>query len=236
VQINNPRNDNLSDLESRIEYTFKDKLLLKQALTHTSHANEQMINRPPSYERIEFLGDAVLDLITGEYLMDTYPQMAEGELTKTRAQTVCEPALAHCAKDLELGQYILLGKGEEHSGGRSRDSIIADVMEALIGAIYRDGGLDAAKKFVFKFILSDLADKNLFHDSKSTIQEYIMKNGLGKLRYELSSVSGPEHNKAFHINLFLEDQKIGSGSGKSKKAAEQQAASQAMKKINTERQ
>ena len=214
----------IHDLEIRIGYFFKDKELFRQALTHKSFVNEQLIKREISYERLEYLGDAVLDLIASEYLMDTYPEMAEGDLTKARAQIVCEPALANSARQLNLGQYFRLGKGEARSGGHDRVSILADVTEAIIGAIYRDSGLLAAKDFVTKFVLFESAKREWFLDSKSTIQEFVIKNGLGHLRYELESVSGPEHDKVFSIDLYLDGMKLSNGSGRSKKNAEQKAA------------
>ncbi len=220
--------ETIKELEQKIEYCFRDKTLIRQALTHSSFANEQKINRYKNYERIEFLGDAVLELVASQYLFETFPDMPEGQMTKVRSSTVCEPALAYCAKDIELEKYILLGKGEERTGGRNRDSIISDVMEAVIGAIYLDGGLPQAKAFIHKFILSDMEDKQLFYDSKTIIQEYAQQGGLGSLKYQLIAETGPEHKKEFHVELYLQDQKIGSGVGKNKKAAEQQAAYQAL--------
>jgi len=214
----------IHEIEEKLGYVFKDKSLIRQAFTHRSFSNEQLISPQQSYERIEFLGDAVLDVITSEYLMDAYPRMDEGELTKARAQAVCETALAYCAKELGLGNYVLLGKGEAKSGGQNRISIIADVMEALIGAIYRDSGLESAKKFVHDRVLSKLPKGEEYQDSKSAIQEYVMKHSLGKLRYELAGTSGPEHDKVFHVELHLQDKVLSTGSGKSKKAAEQDAA------------
>ena len=158
---------NLEVLEKRIGYCFKDKGLLKQALTHSSYTNEQKINKYGHYERLEFLGDAVLELVSSEFLFTLHKEKTEGELTKMRASMVCEPSLAFCAKDLELGEFMLLGKGEESTGGRGRDSITSDAMEAVIGAIYLDGGMDEAKAFINRFILSDLEDKQLFYDSKT---------------------------------------------------------------------
>lgn len=152
----------LEELEKRIGYTFRDKKLLRQALTHSSFANEQKINKLEDYERLEFLGDAVLELVSSDFLFHENPQMPEGKLTKLRSSMVCEPALAYCARDLELGQYMLLGKGEEATGGRGRDSITSDVMEAVIGAMYLDGGFQAAHDFIHRFVLSDLENKILF--------------------------------------------------------------------------
>ena len=149
------------ELEEKIGYRFQNIELLKQALTHSSFQNEQRINRMGDYERLEFLGDAVLELVSSEFLFSAYPKLPEGELTKMRASMVCEPALAFCARDLELGKYLRLGRGEEMTGGRERDSIISDVCEAIIGAIYLDGGMENARKHINRFILSDLEDKQL---------------------------------------------------------------------------
>lgn len=152
----------LEGLEKKIGYVFRDKMLLRQALTHSSFANEQKINKLEDYERLEFLGDAVLELVSSEFLFSENPEMPEGKLTKLRSSMVCEPALAYCARDLELGQYMLLGKGEEATGGRGRDSITSDAMEAVIGALYLDGGFQAAHDFIHRFVLSDLENKNSF--------------------------------------------------------------------------
>lgn len=157
----------LDELEKKIGYEFTDKKLLKQALTHSSFANEQKINRLDDYERLEFLGDAVLELTSSEFLFFAHPELPEGKLTKLRSSMVCEPALAYCARDLELGKYMLLGRGEEATGGRNRDSITSDAMEAVIGALYLDGGFEVAKKFIHRFVLSDLENKILFYDSKT---------------------------------------------------------------------
>ena len=150
------RKEALQKLQDKIGYQFQDIALLKQALTHSSFANEQKINKLENYERLEFLGDAVLELVSSEFLFHENKDMPEGQLTKLRASMVCEPSLAYCAKDIGLGKYILLGRGEEATGGRNRDSIISDVMEAVIGAVFLDGGIEYAKKFIFQFILSDL--------------------------------------------------------------------------------
>ena len=223
-------NDNkaIEQLEQRIGYIFREKKLLKQALTHSSFANEQKINKWDDYERVEFLGDAVLELVSSEYLYKSYPHMPEGELTKKRSSMVCEPALAYCARDIELGKYIFLGRGEEATGGRKRESITSDVLEAVIGAIYLDGGLEAAKTFIDRFVLSDLENKQLFYDSKTILQEQVQKNGEGKLHYVLIEECGPEHDKTFRVEAMIDDRKIGEGSGRTKKHAEQQAAYQAL--------
>ena len=164
-------NEVLEELQEKIGYRFQDISLLKQALTHSSFANEQKINKLKNYERLEFLGDAVLELVSSEFLFKENPDMPEGQLTKLRASMVCEPALAYCARDLDIGSYILLGRGEEATGGRKRDSITSDVMEAIIGAIFLDGGIESAKKHIYRFILSDLEHKILFYDSKTILQE-----------------------------------------------------------------
>lgn len=218
----------LRNLEERIGYRFQNTALLKQALTHSSFTNEQRINKAGDYERLEFLGDAVLELVSSEFLFREHPEVPEGELTKMRASMVCEPSLAFCARDLELGKFMLLGKGEEATGGRERDSIISDAMEAVTGAIYLDGGMKHAKEFINRFILSDLEDKQLFYDSKSNLQELIQGKLKKDFRYELLEESGPEHNKTFRVSVYMEDECLGQGTGRTKKAAEQQAAYKAL--------
>lgn len=224
-------NELLEELQDKIGYRFQNTDLLKQALTHSSFANEQKINKLKDYERLEFLGDAVLELVSSEFLFRENPQMPEGQLTKLRASMVCEPALAYCAKDIDLGSYILLGRGEEYTGGRYRSSITSDVMEAIIGAIFLDGGIENAKKHIYRFILSDLENKILFLDSKTILQEEIQKKKDAQLRYELIGESGPDHNKQFTVAAYLNDVLIGSGTGRTKKAAEQQAAYEALLKM-----
>lgn len=228
-------NEILEELQERIGYHFKDIKLLKQALTHSSFANEQKINKLKNYERLEFLGDAVLELVSSEFLFKENPEMPEGQLTKLRASMVCEPALAYCARDIELGSYMLLGKGEEATGGRKRDSITSDVMEAVIGAIFLDGGIDEAKEYIYRFILSDLENKILFFDSKTILQEEIQKRNDAQLRYELTGESGPDHDKEFHVEAYLNNALIGTGVGRTKKAAEQQAAYEALLKMKSKR-
>ncbi len=218
-------------LEERIGYCFKNKALLKQALTHSSFTNEQKINKAKNYERLEFLGDAVLELVSSEFLFKQHEQIQEGELTKMRASMVCEPSLAFCARDLELGEFMRLGKGEESTGGRKRDSITSDAMEAVIGAIYLDGGMEEAKKFINRFILSDLEDKRLFYDSKSNLQELIQGKLKKEFHYEVVEESGPEHEKTFVAEVFLEQESLGKGFGRTKKAAEQQAAYHALLRL-----
>ncbi|MBE5874286.1 MAG: ribonuclease III [Lachnospiraceae bacterium] len=221
----------LSALEERIGYQFKNPFLLMQALTHSSFTNEQKINKAKNYERLEFLGDAVLELVSSEFLFKEHPDVPEGELTKMRASMVCEPSLAFCAKDLELGKFLRLGKGEESTGGRERDSITSDAMEAVIGAIFLDGGMENARAFIDRFILSDLEDKRLFYDSKTTLQELIQGKLKKEFHYELLDETGPEHDKTFASEVFLEKESLGKGFGRTKKAAEQQAAYQALLRL-----
>lgn len=218
----------METLEERIGYRFRDRALLKQAMTHSSFTNEQKIRRTQNYERLEFLGDAVLELVSSEFLFRENPRMSEGELTKKRASMVCEPSLAFCARDLELGRFMLLGKGEENTGGRCRDSIVSDAMEAVIGAIYLDGGMEKAKEFINRYILCDLEDKELFYDSKSNLQELIQGKLKKEFNYELLEESGPEHDKLFRVSVNMEAESLGMGEGKTKKAAEQQAAYKAL--------
>ncbi|MDE6387160.1 MAG: ribonuclease III [Lachnospiraceae bacterium] len=220
--------EKFAKLEEKIGYRFRDTRLLRQALTHSSYANEQKINKSGDYERLEFLGDAVLELVSSDYIYQQYPDMTEGKMTKLRSSIVCEPALASCAREMGLEEYILLGKGEEATGGRGRDSIISDVMEAIIGAIYLDSGIDEVKTYIHRVILSDLEHKQLFYDAKTILQEEIQKENKGVLHYELVSEDGPEHAKIFAVNAMIDKVIIGSGTGHSKKAAEQKAAYEAL--------
>lgn len=218
----------LGELEEKTGYHFRDRKLLRQAITHSSYANEMKINKFEDYERLEFLGDAVLELVSSDFLFREMQETAEGKLTKMRASIVCEPALAFCAREIALEQYILLGKGEEATGGRGRDSIVSDVMESLIGAIYLDGGLEKAAAFIHRFILSDLEHKRLFYDAKTTLQEVVQQENKGMLHYELVREEGPQHDKIFEVEAYVGETKVGEGSGHSKKAAEQQAAYRAL--------
>lgn len=220
--------NSIEALQEKIGYKFRNEALLKQAMTHKSYANEMQINKVNSYERLEFLGDAVLELITSEFLFRGYTEVQEGELTKMRASMVCEQSLAFCARDLNIGDFVLLGKGEECTGGRSRDSITSDAMEAIIGAIYLDGGMEEAKKFVDKFVLTDLENKQLFLDSKTTLQELVQGKIKKDFEYRLVDESGPEHDKIFTIHVYLDHEFLGEGKGRTKKYAEQQAAYKAL--------
>lgn len=222
---------NLKELEKKISYSFSDEGLLKHAMTHSSYVNEKRLKKTDCNERLEFLGDAVLELVSSEYLFFENPKMPEGELTKLRASMVCEKALAFCARDLDLGDFLLLGKGEDATGGRKRDSITSDALEALIGAIYLDGGFANAKEFILNHVLNDLEGKRLFYDSKTILQELVQGNSEKRICYELVGEVGPDHNKSFQVEVQIGDTTYGQGIGRTKKAAEQEAAYQAILKL-----
>ena len=224
----------IEELEGRIGYTFQDKSLIKQALTHSSYANEMRILKSGNYERLEFLGDAVLEMVTSDFLFSKYPTMPEGRLSKLRASLVCEPALASAAKRICLAKYFLLGKGEEATGGRERESIACDIMEAVIGAIYRDSGIEEAKKFIFSFILDDIDKKRLFYDAKSNLQELAQRKLKETITYRVVFETGPEHDKEFGVEVLLGEKVIGRGEGRSKKLAEQHAAYEALVSLQNE--
>ena len=216
-------------LEQIIGYTFRNKKLLKQALTHSSYANEKKLGKLGCNERLEFLGDAVLELVSSDVLYAKFPQIPEGELTKKRASLVCEPSLAYCARQFDLPKYLLLGRGEDMTGGRMRDSIVSDATEALLGAIYLDGGFEKAREFVLKFILNDMEHKQLFYDSKTILQELVQEKGRQTVEYVLTGETGPDHNKQFSVDVLINGTPAGSGTGHTKKAAEQAAAYQAIR-------
>lgn len=212
------------ELEQKTGYQFQNSQLLVQSLTHSSYANERRWSKLRCNERLEFLGDAVLEVVSSDFLYHKYTELPEGDLTKIRASIVCEPTLAFCAGELALGEYLLLGKGEDATGGRGRNSIVSDAMEALIGAIYLDGGFANAKEFIHRFILNDIEHKQLFYDSKTILQELVQSIGTESLSYELLKEEGPDHNKTFEVSACLGEEIIGIGSGRTKKAAEQVAA------------
>ncbi|MBQ6431782.1 MAG: ribonuclease III [Oscillospiraceae bacterium] len=221
----------LSKLEEALGYVYKDKELLRTALSHTSYANEVYKDSLRSYERLEFLGDAILGFATAEYLFHTFPTKQEGELTKIRAELVCEKSLAEVAQQIHLGDYLLLGNGEEQSGGRSRASILCDVMEALIAAAYLDGGGAAAKAIVSGRILPMLTQVLHTHDYKTELQELVQRKRDQLLHYELIGEHGPDHCKEFSVRVLLNGVEVGRGVGTSKKRAEQAAAAQAIEKL-----
>lgn len=220
---------NQEDFQKKIKIRFHDKKLLTTALTHSSYANERKLSRGKDNERLEFLGDVVLELIMSDYLFHTYKDEPEGKLTKMRASLVCEPTLAFCAKDLSLGDYLLLSKGEDLTGGRERDSILSDAFEAVIGAVYLDQGFEEARKFVETYLLQDVDEKVLFYDAKTSLQELVQSFSKQPLTYELIKEDGPDHQKTFTVEARLGEKVIGTGTGRSKKSAEQTAAYEAMK-------
>ena len=221
----------IRELEEKIGYCFQDQELLKHALRHSSYVNEKHMKKHECNERLEFLGDAVLEVVSSEFLFFEHQTMPEGELTKKRASMVCEPALAFCARDIDLGEYLLLGKGEEATGGRKRDSVTSDAMEALIGAIYLDGGFASAKEFIHRFILNDLENKKLFFDSKTILQEIVQGSSDEHVSYELIREEGPDHNKTFCTAVRIGGRTYGEREGRTKKASEQQAAYQAILRL-----
>ncbi len=212
------------ELEAKIGYHFKDQSLLTHALTHSSYSHEKHQSPLECNERLEFLGDAVLELVSSEFLYQNYPEKNEGYLSKLRASLVCEPTLAYCSEAIDLEKYILLSFGEEKTGGRKRKSITSDAFEAVIGAMYLDGGIEPAKKFILKYVLTDIEHKQLYHDCKTALQEIVQAKHEGDLHYELVDESGPDHAKRFTVEAKVGDKLIGRGEGSSKKAAEQEAA------------
>jgi len=216
--------ETIEALEGKIGYTFRDRSLLVLALTHTSFANEAHSGHLGSNERLEFLGDAVLELVSSDFFYREKPKLSEGELTKLRASFVCEPALAYCAEQIPLPPYLLLGRGEEMTGGRLRPSIVSDAMEAGIGAIYLGGGLTPARAYIDRFILNDIEGKRYFYDAKTILQEEIQKDKDAVLSYELRGEEGPEHLKRFTVAALRDGVPLAEGEGSSKKEAEQRAA------------
>ena len=222
----------IKDLEDAIGYRFKNISLLQNALTHSSYANERWHNSLKSNERLEFLGDSILGMVVAEYLYGNFPDRPEGELTRMRADMVCEKSLAAVAARINLGQHLMLGNGEEQSGGRSRDSILADAVESVIAASFLDGGMDAAKQFIQKFILTEVPVKKLHNaDYKTALQELVQQKKNQTLSYVLVGESGPDHDKRFQVEVSLNGRVIGVGSGSSKKRAEQMAAQVALENL-----
>ena len=217
-------NTDLDGFQKIIQYQFNNIGLLKNALTHSSYANEKKTGNYKDNERLEFLGDAVLELTSSEFIYTSNPDMNEGKMTRLRASIVCEPTLAMCARQIHLQEYIMLGKGEDLTGGRTRDSIISDALEALIGAIYLDGGFANAKEFIHRFILNDIEHKQLFYDSKTILQEMIQATAGAHLEYEILREEGPDHHKVFEVRALSGGEELGRGTGGTKKAAEAVAA------------
>ncbi|OLS01732.1 ribonuclease III [Tissierella creatinophila] len=222
----------LKTLEEKLNYSFKDKKNLTIALTHTSYANENKLGIISSNERLEFLGDAILNLIVSQYLYKKYPNYSEGELTKIRAKVVCESSLAYVAREICVGDYLLLGKGEESTGGRERESILADTTEAIIGAVYMDSDFKTTNECLLdkfeKDIVKAVANGDLFSDYKTELQEKYQKQANSKIKYSILKEEGPEHDKIFFMNVFFNEKLLGSGKGRNKKEAEQMAAKQAL--------
>ena len=219
----------IKDLEAAIGYRFKNITLLQNALTHSSYANERWHNSLLSNERLEFLGDSILGMVVAEYLYKRFPDRPEGELTKMRADMVCETSLAAIAEKIGLGQHLLLGHGEDRLGGRSRASILADAVESVIAACFLDGGMAAAKSFIEKFVLTNVPVKRMHNaDYKTALQELVQQKKNQTLTYVLTGESGPDHDKVFCVEVLLNEVPIGSGTGSSKKRAEQAAAQSAL--------
>ena len=236
--MNQQRIKQISALTQQMQVVFHDSALLHQALVHTSFANESKANQVQHNQRLEFLGDAVLDLVIGEYLFRQFPRLPEGELTKARARIVCEPTLANCAAKIDLGSYLLLGKGEAATGGRRRVSILADAFEAVIGALYIDSGYEAASRFILHYLEDELSlvrQGEYVNDYKTLLQEIVQRDGEQRILYEVLEESGPDHDKSFLVALYLNNKQWGTGQGKSKKEAEQCAARQAIDKLNNEK-
>ena len=222
----------MKDLEAAIGYQFHDISLLQNALAHSSYANERWHNSLMSNERLEFLGDSILGMVVAEYLYRSFPDRPEGELTRMRADMVCEKTLAAVAGRIDLGRHLLLGNGEEQGGGRNRNSILADAVESVIAASFLDGGMEAARNFIQKFILVEVPVKKLHNmDYKTALQELVQQKKNQVLTYTLIGESGPDHNKQFDVEVRLNGKVVGVGSGSSKKRAEQDAAHAAMEAL-----
>ena len=216
--------EQIKEFQEKIGYQFQQEGLLRQALMHSSYANEHRMKKLSDNERLEFLGDAVLEIVTSDFLYHEHTDVPEGELTRVRASIVCEQTLAFCTRALNLGDYLLLGKGEDQTGGRKRKSILSDAFEAIIGAIYLDGGFANAKEFIHRFILNDIEHKQLFYDSKTILQEMIQATAGAHLEYEILREEGPDHHKVFEVRALSGGEELGRGTGGTKKAAEAVAA------------
>ena len=223
----------MKQLEEKIGYSFRDPSLLKTALTHSSYSNEHLQEHAECYERLEFLGDAVLGLTAAEMLYRWIPALPEGKMTRIRAELVCEKSLYRTAQMLGLGKYMYLGRGEELSHGRERASILADMVEATIGAIYLDGGMEKAAEFILRFVLNDAEEhvRSRSRDFKTVLQEAVQRTPGGSIRYELADESGPDHDKRFSYRVYINGVLSGEGSGRTKKEAEQEAAGSALQRL-----
>ena len=224
----------MKSFQRKIEYTFKNPAYLEEALTHSSYANEQQ-GETPYNERMEFLGDAVLSFVSAQFLYEKYPDMPEGRLSKLRSSLVCTQSLSSFAKEIDLNKYLKMGKGETAMDGASRPSVLEDAFEALIAAIYLDGGIDEARNFILRFLAREVENHHSnFKDYKSLLQEIIQQNPDERLSYAVVSTSGPDHDKRFEVELRLNSNVIGRGEGTSKKNAEQKAAKQALELMGVE--
>ncbi len=226
----------LQQLEKAIGYEFRDKSLLAMALVHSSFSNEHKKEQIPNNERLEFLGDAALELASSRYLYEHFPDEPEGVLSRRRAAIVCEPSLAECARTVGLGRHLQLGKGEEKNNGRERDSLLSDAFEAVIGAMFLDGGFTVAERFVRRFVMEKMTDKPVYSDSKTALQETVQSSLTDSICYELLSEEGPEHDKTFTVEVKIGGLPYGTGSGHNKKIAEQEAAAAALERLKTETQ
>jgi ribonuclease-3 len=224
-----------TELQKKLMVKFNDMNLLKQAFTHASYVNEHR-PMPEDNERLEFLGDAVLELAVSEFLYEHFRDYSEGEMTRLRASIVCEPSLVKYAQTLQFGQYVLLGKGEERAGGRERPALLADVFEAFVGALYLDQGLSPVKRFLQQVMFPDITveDKPRFTDFKTQLQEYIQQRAMSPLEYRIVEERGPAHDREFVAEVWMDEQRLGGGMGRSKKEAEQKAASEALTEFQTE--
>ena len=223
----------MDELEAKIGYSFKDRALLRTALTHSSYANERHGGDCQSYERLEFLGDSILGLITAEFLYAHEPRLPEGRMTKLRAELVCESSLYRVALKLELGKHMRLGRGEEHTGGRQRPSILADMVEAIIAAMYLDSGMEQSRRFVLEMILKDapIDESHTNADYKTRLQELVQRKSDQHISYTMTGESGPDHNKLFSFSVSINGVPAGEGSGRTKKEAEQMAAMTALEAL-----
>ncbi len=223
----------METLEEKIGYSFQNRELLLTAVTHSSYANERRLGTVQSYERLEFLGDSILGLAAAEYLYAYKPHLPEGSMTRLRAELVCEASLHKAALSLGLGEYMRLGRGEEHTGGRTRPSILADMVEAIIAALYLDSGMDEARRFVLNHILSgaEISETHRSADYKTQLQELVQSRGKQHINYILVDESGPDHNKTFTFEVLINCETAGRGSGRTKKEAEQMAARKALEAL-----